>query len=127
MWRALLMASRVRYSVDVPSKHEQGADGEGHAYLGGDEFARAPVVHLRMGSADGVRWRPGGVSAAARARTSPVASPRMMRTADWLPALPPAPTSIVRKKRTVGCDEMSSCRAANGASARAEVGARGHA
>ena len=63
MWRAL--ASRVRCSIDVPSKHEQGADGEGHAYLGGDELARAPVVYLRMKSTDGVRWRPGGVSAAA--------------------------------------------------------------
>mmetsp|Transcript_41336 Transcript_41336/g.86586 ORF Transcript_41336/g.86586 Transcript_41336/m.86586 type:complete len:232 (-) Transcript_41336:607-1302(-) len=29
--------------------------------------------------------------------TSPVASPRMIRTADWFPAFPPAPTSIVKK------------------------------
>jgi len=33
----------------------------------------------------------------------PVASPLMMRIADWLPALPPAPTSMVRKRVTTKC------------------------
>ena len=35
--------------------------------------------------------------------TWPVARPRMMFTVDWLPALPPAPTSIVRKRVTTTC------------------------
>ena len=39
----------------------------------------------------------------AQPRTSPVARPRITRTAAWLPALPPAPTSIVRKYTMTEC------------------------
>eukprot|EP00326_Haptolina_ericina_P030918 CAMPEP_0181173734 /NCGR_PEP_ID=MMETSP1096-20121128/3159_1 /TAXON_ID=156174 ORGANISM="Chrysochromulina ericina, Strain CCMP281" /NCGR_SAMPLE_ID=MMETSP1096 /ASSEMBLY_ACC=CAM_ASM_000453 /LENGTH=150 /DNA_ID=CAMNT_0023261585 /DNA_START=508 /DNA_END=957 /DNA_ORIENTATION=- len=39
--------------------------------------------------------------------TSPVARPRMILTEAWLPAFPPAPTSIVMKYTITGCDCIS--------------------
>eukprot|EP00966_Prymnesium_polylepis_P190962 4425396-Prymnesium_polylepis.1 len=38
---------------------------------------------------------------------SPVAMPRITSTAAWLPAFPPAPTSIVMKKTTTVCFRRS--------------------